>query len=232
MNPALVTWIKSTPYLQRGQEPRTAAPGSCALAGHSPPPCGWGKCQVRKEGVEWRALEATPCCGQRPDQRSRGLGPAVFAEPQGLCEEGIVNPLTSHLCRGCYRAHLGARCMAGVYANPLPWHRIRRLRSVGVGTASPRSVRPPSCSPQWGCASPVNNPPPPLPKRTFFKATETNISACRVLVTGKGFRKERATRGGGGGQAERRGNRDLIRELCCLRPGLAHEAGAWGASKA
>lgn len=27
-------------------------------------------------------------------------------------------------------------------------------------------------------------------------------------------------------------NGDLIRELCCLRPGLAHEAGAWGASEA
>lgn len=66
-----------------------------------------------------------------------------------------------------------------------------------------------SCSPQWGCVSPVNNPSPPLPKKNFFKATETNISACWALVTGKDFRKERATRGGGGGQAERRGETEI-----------------------
>lgn len=109
------------------------------------------------------------------------------------------------------QSQLGARRMAGVYASPLPWHKIQRLRSmgVGVGTASPRSACPPQLQPTVRLRSPVNNPPPPLPKRNFFKATETNISDCWMLVTGKGFKKERATRGGGGGQAENRGETEI-----------------------
>lgn len=129
---------------------------------------------------------------------------------------------------GAQQVFIHSPCLAtgstgsGVWVQPLP---APNLHSPPPPPLRPRLRH----SLQWGCASPVNNPSTSgLPKRNFFLKQQKPTSLHAVLMTGKGFRKEKATRGGGGGQAERRGETDLIRELCCLGPGLACEVGAWG----